>query len=461
MADAASRIGPPPVAQSYLDIDRIVAACRATGAEAVHPGYGFLSENAAFAERLARRGHSLHRSAPRASARVRPEAHARAKPPRRAAFRCCRAARCSRTSTAAAREAERIGYPVMIKSTAGGGGIGLQRCHAPEQLAPLFESVQRLSRSNFKDGGVYVEKYVERARHVEVQIFGDGRGGVLALGERDCSLQRRNQKVVEETPAPRLPAATRAAMHAAAVRLGQHVAYRSAGTVEFIYDDDGDAFYFLEVNTRLQVEHGVTEAVTGMDLVEWMVRQAAGELAPLAEIAPSPRGAAIQVRLYAEDPGKNFLPACRPADARRVSRRCARRRLGRDRHRDHAALRSDAGEDHRARRRPRRRAGAPARRARRDRGVGRRDQPRLPRGDRRLRALRVRSGQHRRARLASPSRPRRSTCSRRAHRAVCRTGPAASASGTSACRRAGRWIRSRTASPTASSATPRMPRRSR
>ena len=170
--------------------------------------------------------------------------------------------------------------------------------------------MRRLSRSNFTDGGVYVEKFVERARHVEVQLFGDGRGGVLALGERDCSLQRRNQKVVEETPAPRLPEATRAAMHAAAVRLGRHVAYESAGTVEFIYDDDADAFYFLEVNTRLQVEHGVTEAVTGVDLVEWMVRQAAGELPPLDALVPTPRGAAIQVRLYAEDPGKNFLPAC-------------------------------------------------------------------------------------------------------------------------------------------------------
>ncbi|MBX3023724.1 urea carboxylase [bacterium] len=309
MADVALAIGPPPAARSYLDVDRIVAACRASGAEAVHPGYGFLSENAAFAERLAAEG--IRFIGPR------PE-HLREfglKHTARAAAERCGLPLLPGTglladAAAAADAAERIGYPVMIKSTAGGGGIGLQRCHAPDQLAALFASVQRLSRSNFTDGGVYLEKYVPRARHVEVQIFGDGRGGVLALGERDCSLQRRHQKVVEETPAPRLPEATRAAMLDAAARLGRDVAYESAGTVELIYDDDADAFYFLEVNTRLQVEHGVTEAVTGVDLVEWMVRQAAGELPPLTTLAPTARGAAIQVRLYAEDPGKNFLPAC-------------------------------------------------------------------------------------------------------------------------------------------------------
>jgi urea carboxylase len=322
MADVAVPIGPAPVAQSYLDIDRIVAACRATGAEAVHPGYGFLSEDAGFAERLAAAG--IRFIGPR------PE-HLRAfgrKHTARAAAAACGVPLLPGTGLLAdvadaRRAAERIGYPVMIKSTAGGGGIGLQRCHAPDELAAHFASVQRLGLGNFRDGGVYLEKYVQRARHIEVQLFGDGRGGVLALGERDCSLQRRHQKVVEETPAPHLPAATRVAMLDAAVRLGRHVAYESAGTVEFIYDDDADAFYFLEVNTRLQVEHGVTEAVTGIDLVEWMVRQAAGELPPLAALAPEPRGAAIQVRLYAEDPGKGFLPACGrlthvafPADAR-------------------------------------------------------------------------------------------------------------------------------------------------
>ncbi len=308
MADAAIAIGPPPPAQSYLDVDRIVAACRASGAEAVHPGYGFLSENAGFAERLAAEG--IRFIGPR------PE-HLRAfglKHTARDAAAACGVpllpgSGLLRDVDAAYAEAARIGYPVMIKSTAGGGGIGLQLCRGRDELAALFETVRRLSESHFKDAGIFVEKYVERARHIEVQIFGDGRGGVVALGERDCSLQRRNQKVVEETPAPHLPAPTRAALFDAAVALGQHVAYESAGTVEFVYDDAADAFYFLEVNTRLQVEHGVTEEVTGIDLVEWMVRQAAGELPPLAGLAPEPRGASIQVRVYAEDPGKNFLPS--------------------------------------------------------------------------------------------------------------------------------------------------------
>ncbi len=304
-ADQAVCVGPAPVAQSYLDIDAIIAACKSTGAQAVHPGYGFLSENAGFAERLAAEG--IRFIGPR------PE-HMREfglKHTAREAALACVVPLLPGTGLLSGLDearaaAERIGYPVMIKSTAGGGGIGLQLCQGAEELGPLFETVRRLSEANFKDGGIYLEKYVARARHIEVQIFGDGQGTVVALGERDCSLQRRNQKVVEETPAPNLPAATRAAMMEAAVRLGRHVAYESAGTVEFIYDDAEDRFYFLEVNTRLQVEHGVTEQVTGIDLVEWMVRQAAGELGEL--IAPAPRGASIQVRLYAEDPGKNFLP---------------------------------------------------------------------------------------------------------------------------------------------------------
>ena len=173
-------------------------------------------------------------------------------------------------------EAERIGYPVMIKSTAGGGGIGLQLVRSPDEIAPMFERVERLARNNFKDAGIFIEKYVERGRHIEVQIFGDGKGNVIALGERDCSAQRRHQKVVEETPAPNLPEKTREALWETACRLGRSVNYESAGTVEYLYDATTDEFYFLEVNTRLQVEHGVTEEVNGIDLVEWMVRQAAG-----------------------------------------------------------------------------------------------------------------------------------------------------------------------------------------
>ncbi|MEA4837038.1 MAG: urea carboxylase [Rhodospirillaceae bacterium] len=305
-ADRAVCIGPAPAAQSYLDIDAIIEACKCTGAKAVHPGYGFLSENVAFAERLAREGIRFIGPSPE---------HLRIfglKHTARDAARACGVPLLPGTGLlpdldAARSAAEAIGYPVMIKSTAGGGGIGLQLCASADELPARFETVRRLSENNFKDGGLYLEKYVAQARHIEVQIFGDGRGKILALGERDCSLQRRNQKVVEETPAPRLPSALRTALMDAACDLGRHVAYESAGTVEFIYDEAAARFYFLEVNTRLQVEHGVTEQVTGVDLVEWMVRQAAGE--PLAMTAPEPKGASIQVRLYAEDPGKGFRPS--------------------------------------------------------------------------------------------------------------------------------------------------------
>ena len=307
MADVSVRLGPPPAAESYLDPVKIIDACRTSGAAAVHPGYGFLSENPDFAEALA--GAGLRFIGPR------PE-HMRVfgrKHTARDAASACGVPILPGTALldsvlAATAEARRVGFPLMIKSTAGGGGIGLQLCRTPEELPGLFENVRRLSRANFAEDGVFLERWVERARHIEVQIFGDGRGEVIALGERDCSLQRRNQKVIEETPAPRLPERTRAALLRAAVDLGKHVAYESAGTVEFIYDDDADEFFFLEVNTRLQVEHGVTEEVTGVDLVEWMVRQAAGDLPALAALAPTPRGASIQARLYAEDPGKGFLP---------------------------------------------------------------------------------------------------------------------------------------------------------
>jgi urea carboxylase len=204
--------------------------------------------------------------------------------------------------------ANMIGFPVMLKATAGGGGIGMRLCRAHAELADAFAAVQRLGKANFKHAGLYLDKYIERARHIEVQIFGDGKGTVLALGERDCSAQRRNQKVIEETPAPGIDDGLRKQLFDAAVKLGQAVGYESAGTVEFIFDDDTKNFYFLEVNTRLQVEHTVTEEVLGEDLVEWMLKQAAGELS-LAGYAPKPRGAAIQVRLYAEDPSKNFQPS--------------------------------------------------------------------------------------------------------------------------------------------------------
>jgi urea carboxylase len=204
---------------------------------------------------------------------------------------------------------ESIGYPVMLKSTAGGGGIGVRICQSPAELADAFEAVQRLSQSSFGTGDLYLEKFIANARHVEVQIFGDGAREVVALGERDCSTQRRNQKVIEETPAPGLTREARAKLSEAAIRLGKAVRYLSAGTVEFLYDNDSGEFYFLEVNTRLQVEHGVTEEVTDVDLVEWIIRQAVGEMPRLDELYIEPSGCPLQARIYAEDPARNFQPS--------------------------------------------------------------------------------------------------------------------------------------------------------
>ncbi|EWY40730.1 urea carboxylase [Skermanella stibiiresistens SB22] len=307
-AGEAVRIGPAAVAESYLDGDRILAAALATGAEAIHPGYGFLSENPGFAEACARAGITFIGPTPDQM-----QAFGLKHTAREIALESGVPLSPGSGLLADAGEAlaaaETIGYPVMIKSTAGGGGIGMRLCREPAELAQMFEAVARLSRDNFKDSGVYLEKFVEHARHIEVQIFGDGQGGVVALGERDCSAQRRNQKVIEETPAPALTDAQRRGLFDAAERLGRAVGYQSAGTVEFIHDAETGEFYFLEVNTRLQVEHGVTEEVTGIDLVEWMIRQAAGETLPLAEHARRSEGASIQVRIYAEDPGRAYRPS--------------------------------------------------------------------------------------------------------------------------------------------------------
>ncbi|TSE27338.1 Acetyl-/propionyl-coenzyme A carboxylase alpha chain [Tepidimonas sediminis] len=305
-ADVALPIGPAPAAQSYLRIERILQAARDAGAQAIHPGYGFLSENAAFAEACAAAGLTFIGPTPQQmrafglkhAARELAETHGVPLLPGSGLLA---------DATHALAEAARIGYPVLLKSTGGGGGIGMRLVRAPEELREAFDAVQRLARGNFRDGGIFLEKYVERARHIEVQIFGDGRGHVVALGERDCSVQRRHQKVLEETPAPGLTARQRQALLEAAERLGRAVGYRSAGTVEFVLDADRGDFYFLEVNTRLQVEHGVTEEVLGVDLVEWMVREAAGEL-DLAGWTPHPRGHAIQARVYAEDPARDFQP---------------------------------------------------------------------------------------------------------------------------------------------------------
>ena len=308
MAGEAVCVGAAPAAQSYLQAESILAAAKATGAEAIHPGYGFLSENVAFAHACMQAGITFIGPSPEQIQRfgLKHEARAIAE---QAGLPLVPGTPLLDTLEQVTQAAQAIGYPVMIKSTAGGGGIGMQLCREEGMLAELFATVQRLSRNNFSESGVFLEKYVERARHIEVQIFGDGQGTVVALGERDCSIQRRNQKVIEEAPAPHISDDLRQRLYESAVRLGQTVNYRSAGTVEFIYDVNTEQFYFLEVNTRLQVEHGVTEAITGIDLVEWMVRLAAGESLSLGTYRYQPQGHAIQVRVYAEDPHKNFQPS--------------------------------------------------------------------------------------------------------------------------------------------------------
>ncbi len=305
-AEESYSLGSGSVADTYLNQEKILGIAKDSGAQAIHPGYGFLSENAGFSDSCEKAGvvflgptgqqmlefglkHSARALAQQANVPLLPGTEL-----------------LTDLSEAKA-EATRIGYPVMLKSTAGGGGIGMQLCYTEAELVNAFDSVKRLSANNFSNDGVFLEKFVERARHIEVQIFGDGKGTVAALGERDCSLQRRNQKVIEETPAPRISEAVRTALHETAKRLGESVNYRSAGTVEFIYDESSESFYFLEVNTRLQVEHGVTEEVFGVDLVEWMVRLGAGDELPLNK-ERTPKGHSIQARIYAEDPVKNFQP---------------------------------------------------------------------------------------------------------------------------------------------------------
>ena len=307
LADESVCIGPAPAAESYLKADRILEAARATGAQGIHPGYGFLSENPDFSDACEAAGIAFI-GPTRAQMLAFGLKHTARELAEQAGVPLLPGSGLLFGADEARREAARIGYPVMLKSTAGGGGIGMRLINSEAELDEAYASVDRLARANFKEAGIYLEKYVTAARHIEVQVFGDGRGRVLALGERDCSVQRRNQKVIEETPAPGLSAAQRAELAATAVRLMESIAYRSAGTVEFVMDADSGAFYFLEVNTRLQVEHGVTEEVTGTDLVEWMVLLASGDLT-LPAAAPQPQGASIQVRLYAEDPAKNFQPS--------------------------------------------------------------------------------------------------------------------------------------------------------
>jgi urea carboxylase len=322
LADEAVLIGEGPAKESYLDGALILDVAERTGARAIHPGYGFLSENADFARMCRERGIAFIGPTPEQMEQFGLKHSARELAARAGVPMLPGTALIEELSEALA-AAEEIGYPVMLKSTAGGGGIGMRVCGDADALQSAFESVRHLAENNFKNGGVFLEKYIARARHVEVQIFGNRFGEVVALGERDCSVQRRNQKVLEESPAPNLPDEVRQSMFQAAWRLASEVGYRSAGTVEFLYDASSCEYYFLEVNTRLQVEHGVTEEVLGIDLVEWMVREAADELAGLQQLVGKPNGHSVQARIYAEDCLQDFRPsagqldrAIFPADAR-------------------------------------------------------------------------------------------------------------------------------------------------
>ncbi len=309
-ASEAHSLGEGAASNTYLAVDKILAIAHRTGAKAIHPGYGFLSENAAFAEACEAAGIAFVGPTPE-QLRVFGLKHTARALAKQHGVPMLEGTELLDSLTDALSAADQVGYPVMLKSTAGGGGIGMRVCRDAAELADAFDAVKRLGQNNFSDAGVFIEKYIQRARHLEVQVFGDGEGDVIALGVRDCSVQRRNQKVLEETPAPNLPAGMADALCEAAIKLAKAVSYRSAGTVEFVYDSEAEQFYFLEVNTRLQVEHGVTEQVWGVDLVRWMIELAAGDLPPLTELAKSlkPEGHAIQARLYAEDPGRDFQPS--------------------------------------------------------------------------------------------------------------------------------------------------------
>ncbi|MGA8003588.1 MAG: acetyl/propionyl/methylcrotonyl-CoA carboxylase subunit alpha [Pseudolabrys sp.] len=308
MADTAVAIGPSPAAESYLVIDKIVAACKQSGAQAVHPGYGFLSEREAFPKALAAAGIVFIGPNPKAIAAMGDKIESK------------KAAAAARVSTVpghlgvieneveAIKIAEEIGYPVMIKASAGGGGKGMRIAHSKSQVSEGFARARSEAKSSFGDERVFIEKFITDPRHIEIQVLGDKHSNVIYLGERECSIQRRNQKVIEEAPSPLLDAATRKKMGEQAVALAKAVGYDSAGTVEFVAGQD-KSFYFLEMNTRLQVEHPVTELVTGIDLVEQMIRVAAGEKLSIKQGDVKLNGWAIESRIYAEDPYRNFFPS--------------------------------------------------------------------------------------------------------------------------------------------------------
>ena len=333
MADEAVHIGPPAATESYLLIDRIIAACKQTGAEAVHPGYGFLSEREAFARALAEAGIVFIGPNPHAIAAMGDKIESK------------KFANAAKVSTVpgylgviedaahAVTISDEIGYPVMLKASAGGGGKGMRIAWSREEVAEGFTRAQSEARSSFGDDRVFVEKFIVNPRHIEIQVLGDKHGNVIYLGERECSIQRRNQKVIEEAPSPLLDEATRAKMGEQAVALAKAVNYDSAGTVEFVAGQDR-SFFFLEMNTRLQVEHPVTELITGVDLVEQMIRVAAGEPLAIQQADVHLKGWAVESRIYAEDPTRNFLPS---------TGRLVTYRPPAEGHRDGITVRNDTG----------------------------------------------------------------------------------------------------------------------
>lgn len=308
MADEAVHIGPPPAAESYLLIDRIIDACRQTGAEAVHPGYGFLSENAAFAEALEKAGIVFIGPNRRAIEDMGDKIRSKIVAAKAGISTVPGAPDTIRDAEHAARISAEIGFPVMIKASAGGGGKGMRIAWNHDEALEGFERARSEAASSFGDDRIFIEKFIENPRHIEIQVLGDKHGNVIHLNERECSIQRRNQKVIEEAPSPLLDPETRARMGEEACALARAVGYDTAGTVEFVVGQD-KSFYFLEMNTRLQVEHPVTELITGVDLVEQMIRVAAGETLSLQQSDIGINGWAMESRIYAEDPYRNFLPS--------------------------------------------------------------------------------------------------------------------------------------------------------
>ncbi len=313
MADEAVRVGPAISAQSYLNVEAIIKAARQTGAEAIHPGYGFLSENARFVDAVEAAGLVFIGPSARAIRAMGLKDAAKALMEKAGVPVVPGYHGDNQDGAFLKSEADRITYPVLIKARAGGGGKGMRRVDQPDDFAAALASARREAEASFGDGAVLVEKYMAKPRHIEVQVFGDSHGNAVHLFERDCSLQRRHQKVIEEAPAPGMTPEMRAAMGEAAVKAALAIGYCGAGTVEFIADvSEGlrpDRFFFMEMNTRLQVEHPVTEAITGLDLVEWQLRVASGEALPKRQDELSINGWAFEARLYAEDPARDFLPA--------------------------------------------------------------------------------------------------------------------------------------------------------